>query len=129
MFDVVDWGLPPNKGPVTNAVKAADKVFTVQIPRDPETGEVRTEGGIEAQTRQCLSNLQKVMKAAGGSMADVTQVLIYLIDSADAPGMNAVYQEFFAAPYPNRATVVVKELLSPGMRIEMVVHAHVGPAH
>ncbi|WP_315928163.1 RidA family protein [Mesorhizobium sp. SP-1A] len=128
MFEVVDWGLPQNKGPVSNAVKAGGKVYTVQIPRDPASGEVRVEGDIRDQTRRCLSNLDKVMKAAGGSLADVVQVLVYLVEGADAEGMNAVYKEFFKEPYPNRATVVVKELLVPGMRIEMVVHAHVGPA-
>lgn len=59
-------------------------------------------------------------------MADVAQITIFLTDAADAAGMNEVYAEAFSAPYPNRATVVVKELLSPGMKIEMVVHACVG---
>ena len=128
MFEVVDWGLPRNKGPVSNAVKAGGKIYTVQIPRDPATGEVLAQGDIREQTRQCLSNLDKVMKAAGGSLADGVQVLVYLVEGADAEGMNEVYKEFFKEPYPNRATVVVKELLVPGMRVEMVVHAHVGAA-
>lgn len=128
MFEVVDWGLPRNKGPVSNAVRAGGKVYTVQIPRDPASGEVLAQGDIREQTRQCLSNLDKVMKAAGGSLADVVQVLVYLVEGADAEGMNEVYKEFFKDPYPNRATVVVKELLVPGMRVEMVVHGHVGPA-
>lgn len=125
MVELVDWGLPPNKGPVSNAVRSGDRVFTVQIPRDPKTGEVQT-GDIRQQTRRCLENLKMVMEAAGGSMADVAQITIFLTDAADAAGMNEVYAEAFSAPYPNRATVVVKELLSPGMKIEMVVHACVG---
>ena len=64
------------------------------------------------------------MAAAGGSLADVTQVLIYLTDPADFNQMNQVYREFFSPPYPNRATVIVAALLVPGMRIEIVVHAH-----
>ena len=47
-------------------------------------------------------------------------VQIFLTDSADAAGMNAVYREYFTEqPYPVRATVVVKELLAAGLKIEM----------
>lgn len=126
MIEHVDWGLPPNKGPVSNAVRSGDRVFTVQIPRDPKTGDVQTQGDIREQTHRCLDNLRMVMEAAGGSMADVAQITIFLIDAADAAGMNEVYAKAFSEPYPNRATVVVKELLVPGMRIEMVVHACIG---
>lgn len=128
MFSVIDWGLPKNSGPVTNAVRAGDRVFTVQIPREQATGEIETSGDIRDQTRRVLENLRKVMEAAGGSLQDVVQVLIFLVDSKDAAGMNEVYREFFSDPFPNRATVVVKELLAPGMRIEMVVNAYLGTA-
>jgi enamine deaminase RidA (YjgF/YER057c/UK114 family) len=42
--------------------------------------------------------------------------------------MNAVWRDIFREPYPCRATVVVKELLAPGMRIEIVATAHLGAA-
>lgn len=128
MIEVVDWGLPPNKGPVTNAVRSGDRLFTVQIPREPTTGEIQVEGDIREQTKRCLDNLKTVMEAAGGSLADVAQITVFLTDSADAAGMNEVYAAAFRAPYPNRATVVVKELMQPGMRIEMVVQACLSPA-
>jgi 2-iminobutanoate/2-iminopropanoate deaminase len=52
---------------------------------------------------------------------------VFLVDRADAPGMNAVYREFFTQqPYPVRATVVVKELLADGLRVEMLATAVVG---
>lgn len=54
----------------------------------------------------------------GGTLADVVQVQAYLVDKADAAGMNRVYREFFAAPYPVRATVVTG-LLSTGIRLEI----------
>ena len=66
------------------------------------------------------------MAAAGGTMADVAQVLIYLTDGADAAAMNAVYRTYFEPPYPNRATVVVAGLLGPGAIIEIVANAHIG---
>jgi 2-iminobutanoate/2-iminopropanoate deaminase len=40
--------------------------------------------------------------------------------------MNEVYTEYFSQPFPSRATVVVKELLSPGMRVELIAQAYLG---
>ena len=123
--EVIDWGLPQGDRIVSNAVRVGGRLYTVQVPRDHATAEIRAEGDIREQTRLCLENLRKVMAAAGGSLADVAQIQILLIDAADAAGMNEVYAEFFSSPYPNRAAFVVKELLHPGMRVEMIVHAHV----
>lgn len=124
MIEVVDWGLPQGDRIVSNAVRVDNRLYTVQVPRDPATAEIRAEGDIREQTRLCLENLRRVMEAVGGSLAGVVQIQIFLVDAADAPGMNEVYREFFSPPYPNRAALVVKELLHPGMRVEMVVHAH-----
>ena len=123
MLEVIDAGLS-GSGPVSNTVKVGSRIYTVQLPRNPETGVIEVEGDIEAQTRRSLLNLRRSLEAAGGSLANVAQVQVFLVDPADASGMNKVYAEFFAPPYPNRATVVVQALLVPGMRIEMVVHAH-----
>jgi len=62
--------------------------------------------------------------AAGGTMSDVTQVLVYLTRQQDFSGMNAVYRRFFERPFPNRATVVVAGLMAPGAVIEIVAYAH-----
>ena len=95
------------------------------IAEDPVTGEI-VAGDIEAQTRRTIGNLDIAIKAAGGTLADIVQVQVFLIDRADAKGMNAVYAEFFQPPYPVRATVVVKELLADGLRVEMLATAIVG---
>jgi enamine deaminase RidA (YjgF/YER057c/UK114 family) len=42
--------------------------------------------------------------------------------------MNEVYKEFFKEPYPSRATVVVKELMGPTMRVELIAHANLAKA-
>ena len=69
--------------------------------------------------------LVPIVEGAGGTMADVNQVLIYLTDGADAPAMNAVYRTYFDQPFPNRATVVISALLAPGAIIEIVAYAHI----
>ena len=126
MNEVIKTGLPEAGAPIEWAVKAGGVVYTALIPIRAD-GSVDT-GGIESQARLTFENLKKTMAAAGGNLADVAQVLIYLTDPADFNQMNQVYREFFSPPYPNRATVIVAALLVPGMRIEIVVHAHLARA-
>lgn len=125
MFTVVDTGLAQSKGPVNGTVRAGDIVYMAHVPRDPRTGEM-VQGDMTVQMRQTLANMKQAVEAAGGTLRDVAQIVIYIVDAADAPAMNEVYKEYFAQPYPSRATVVVKELLSPGIRVELVAHAYLG---
>jgi 2-iminobutanoate/2-iminopropanoate deaminase len=118
----IDTGIAPSTGPVSDAIRDGRLFWTVVVAEDPKTGEIE-QGPIEAQTRRALLNLEQAMKAAGGTLANIVQVQVFLIDRADAKGMNAVYGEFFKAPYPVRATVVVKELLADGLRVEMLAQA------
>ena len=119
MIERIETGIAPSSAPINDAVRAGKQVWLVAIAEDPVTGEV-VGGGIEAQARRCILNLEIGIKAAGGTLANLTMVNIFLVDRADAAGMNAVYREFFITqPYPVRATVVVKELLADGLRIEM----------
>ena len=124
MREAVDTGIPPTKSPLEWAVQADGKLYTALIATKPD-GRQET-GDISAQTTRTLDNLKLVLAAAGGSMDDVVQVLIYLTDGSDAAAMNAVYRTYFEPPYPNRATVVVAALLIPGANIEIVAHAHIG---
>lgn len=123
MIEVIDTGIIASSAPINDCVRAGRHVWLVVIAEDPITGAI-TNGDIEAQTRQALSNLQQAIRAAGGELTNLVQVQIFLVDSADAPGMNRVYREFFhTKPYPIRATVVVKELLAKGLRIEITATA------
>ena len=125
MIERIDTGIAPSSAPVSDAIRAGQQVWLVAIAEDPVSGEIVT-GGIEAQTRRTIQNLQTAIEAAGGTLANIVQVQIFLTDSADAKGMNAVYAEFFKQPYPVRATVVVKELLAAGLKVEMLATAVVG---
>ncbi|KKB09836.1 RidA family protein [Devosia chinhatensis] len=123
MIERIETGIAPSSAPINDAVRAGKHVWLVAIAEDPETGDI-VDGGIEVQTRRCIENLEIAVKAAGGTLANLVMVQIFLVDSTDAPGMNAVYREFFTAqPFPVRATVVVKELLAKGLRIEMTATA------
>ena len=124
MIEHIDNGMAPIDGPISNTVRAGPNIYSAQVPKDPATG-IIVPGDITVQTRRVLDNLKLSMHAAGGSMAHVAQVLVYLTDATDMAAMNAVYAEYFTPPYPNRATCVVKALLAPGARIEMVVRGYI----
>lgn len=126
MKQVIDTGLPPLAQPFSWAVKASGLLFTAHGPVLPD-GRIET-GSIEAQTRLTLANLSQALKAGGGHLSDVAQVLIYLTDMADMPAVDAVYREYFEPPYPNRSSVAVTALAVPGMRIELVAYASLRPA-
>lgn len=125
MFETIDTGKADTGGPISGAVKNGNIVMTVQIPTLAETSKL-AEGGIEAQSRQVFANLARAMEVAGGSLADVMLVQVYIVDSSDWAPMHRVWTETFKAPFPARATVVVKELMLEGMLIEIVASAHLG---
>lgn len=115
--------LPKVSAPLEWATTADGIMYTAQIP-NREDGSIET-GDISVQAKLTLDNLRRTVEAAGGSMDDVTQVLVYLPDKADFPGMNAEYAKAFKPPYPNRATIIA-DLMVPGAKIEIVAYAHVG---
>jgi 2-iminobutanoate/2-iminopropanoate deaminase len=75
-----------------------------QAGLDPKTGEL-VPGGIEAETRQTLTNLKNVLESAGSSLALVVKTTVFLRDMADFGRMNAIYAEFFSGTPPARSTI------------------------
>ncbi len=101
---------PAAIGPYSQAVRRGNTVYlSGQIPLDPATGAL-IEGDIAAQTRRVFDNLQAVCHAAGGSLADIARIGIYLTDLANFGAVNAVMAEYFTAPYPARSTIEVSGL-------------------
>lgn len=123
MFTVVNTGMPPSKSPVNGTVRAGNMVMMAQVPRDPSTGEMET-GDMRTQTRRLLANFKQCIEAAGGNLRDIALITVYVVDGSDVAAMNEVYAEIFEKPYPCRATVVVKDLLYPGVKVEMVAWAN-----
>lgn len=116
--------LIPPAHKISQAIQVGGQIWTAQVPKDPVTGAI-VEGDIEVQTARMLDNLAMTLAGAGGTLANVVQVTIFIVDEADAPGMNRVWDRYFAPPYPNRATVVVNKLLARGARIEITAQAYV----
>ena len=76
----------------------------------------------EAELKQCLANIDAVLKEAGMSSADVVSVQVYLTDGALFERMNAVYKTYFNEPRPTRTTVIVAGLVGKG-HVEITVTA------
>ena len=109
---------PQAIGTYSQAVKHGDMVFlSGQIPLIPKTMELVT-GGIEAQIRQVFDNLSAVCAAAGGSLADISKLTVYLTSMEDFPHVNAIMDQYFSAPYPARAAIGVAAL-PKGADVEM----------
>jgi len=101
---------PAAIGPYAQAVRSQTLVFTAgQIGIDPATGEL-VEGGVEAQTRQVLNNLEQVLEAADSGLRFVLKTTVFLKDMNDFAKMNAVYAEFFPEHPPARSTLAVAAL-------------------
>jgi 2-iminobutanoate/2-iminopropanoate deaminase len=119
-------GAPAPRGPYSPAVRAGDCVYVSgQVGLDPATGQL-APGGIGAETRQVLSNIQKLLEACGASMAQVVRCGVYLTNAADFKPMNEVYADFFGQGKPARTTIIVAALPMPEAKIEVDVIAYVG---
>lgn len=115
---------PKAIGPYSAVVRAGDLVYTAgQLGLDPQTGDL-VAGGVEAETRQALTNLRHVLEAAGASLASVVKTTVFLRDINDFARMNAVYAEFFTTDFPARSAVQVAALPRGGaVEIEAVALA------
>ena len=111
---------PAPVGPYNQAVKAGGMLFcSGQIPLDPNTGVMVGGGDVEAETRQVLSNLESVLKAAGCTPQQVVRTTVFLIDLADFARVNAIYAEMFGQGVaPARACVQVAAL-PKGAKVEI----------
>ncbi len=101
---------PQAIGTYSQAVKCGTTVYlSGQIPLVPETMEM-VGGDVEVQIRRVFDNLQAVARAAGGTLADVAKLNVFLTDLSHFPVVNQVMAEYFSEPYPARAAIGVAAL-------------------
>lgn len=101
---------PAAIGPYSQAVGAGNTVYlSGQIPLDPASGAL-VQGDIDVQARRVFDNMTAVCDAAGGSLAQIARVGIYVTDLAHFATVNAVMAEYFKEPYPARSTIEVSAL-------------------
>lgn len=117
---------PKAIGPYSQAIRIENLVFTAgQIGLDPATMEI-VKGGVEAETRQVLTNLKHVLESADSGLNFVIKTTVFLQDMNDFAKMNAVYAEFFPENPPARSTVAVAGL-PKGVQVEIECVALLSP--
>lgn len=109
---------PSPRGPYSPGVLAGDFIYVSgQGPVDPDTDKM-SYGDIQHETRITLSNVKRILAAAGATPADVVKCNVYLRDGNDFQAMNVVYKEFFGEQKPARTTVAVA-FADPTMKVEI----------
>lgn len=112
--------------PFSEAVRAGDFLFlSGQIGEIPQTAKL-AEGGIQAQSRQTLTNIKRVLESNGASLGDIVKCTVFLADIAEWPAFNTVYREFFRKPFPARSALAASGL-AMGARVELECIAYAPP--
>jgi 2-iminobutanoate/2-iminopropanoate deaminase len=115
-------GIEAGSRPFSQVVEANGFVFLAgQVGNAPGENSA-VLGGIDAETRQMLDNVGRLLKAVGLGYGDVVKTTVYLRDFADFDAMNTVYREYFPTEPPTRATVGVTAL-ARDYRVEIEVLA------
>lgn len=117
--EIIDTASAPQAiGTYSQAIRVGQTVYlSGQIPLVPETMQI-VEGDIGTQIEQVLKNIQAVAEAAGGSLAEIVKINVFLTDLTNFPIVNEIMSRYFQPPYPARAAVGVAAL-PKGAQVEM----------
>lgn len=111
-------------GPYSQGIQFGNLIFVAgEKGIDPRTGRI-VPGGIEAETRQTLENIQAILAEAGAALDDAVSSTVHMTDLSEFSAMNRVYAEYFRKDPPGRTTVQVSALPA-GAHIEITVIAAV----
>ncbi|MEY3276810.1 MAG: hypothetical protein RL153_2078 [Verrucomicrobiota bacterium] len=109
--------VPLSKLPFSPSRQAGGTLYVSgQVPRTAEGADVRES--VEAETRQVMDNIGRILKEKGYTFDDVVNATVYLKDIQDYPEMNKVYASYFKNGFPARATVGGVEIVF-GFRVEI----------
>ncbi len=106
------------QAPYSPAIKAGNYVFVSGQTGFVEPKSGKNLEGIEAQTIQCLDNMENVLKSSGASLSDVVKVTIFLRNEQDFSKVNEIYVKYFTNNKPARSTVITG-LVNPKMLVEI----------
>ena len=107
--------------PFSPAVRAGDFIYVSgQVPANAE-GEI-VVGGIEAQTRQVMENLKKVLALAGATLDDVCKSTVWLQDARDFGAFNRIYMSYFGENKPARSATEARLMVDAKVEIDVVAY-------
>jgi len=103
----------------TDAVRFGDLLFVSGVA--PLNRNLKVVGGsdVVAQTRHVFHVLEKILRKAGASFADVLKATVFLTDVADRAKINPIRQQYFGKTLPASTLIGVTELAIPGMKVEI----------
>lgn len=108
--------------PFSEAVRAGDFLFLSGAIGEDGGGKV-VAGGIQAESRQVIENVKRVLEANGSSLSDVVKCTVFLADIAEWPAFNTVYREFFKKPFPARSAFAASGLaLNARVELECIAY-------
>ncbi len=107
--------------PFSPAVRAGPFVFVSGQVAMGDNGEI-VPGGIEAQTRRTLKNVEQALSLAGCTLQDVVKATVWLDDTRDFWSFNRVYAEFFTTAKPARSTTQAKLMVDAKVEIEVIAY-------
>ncbi|MDQ8145844.1 MAG: Rid family detoxifying hydrolase [Gemmatimonadota bacterium] len=111
--------LPKPVGPYSPGMAFEKLIFVSgQGATDPATG-VLAGADAATQTEQCLRNVEAILHAAGSDLQHVLRCGVFLLDMAEFPEMNAVYERVFGEHRPARTTIQAAGLPGEGLRVEI----------
>jgi 2-iminobutanoate/2-iminopropanoate deaminase len=127
---IVTDNAPKAIGPYSVGVRVGDFIFVSgTLGVDKDTGEM-VPGGIEAQTRQVITNIKGILEAAGASLRDVVKTTVFMADLGEFSKMNNIYAEFFSVDPPARSTFGVAALpRGAAIEIEAIAVVAGNPDH
>ena len=123
-------GVPPlasdhQPRPFSPAVRAGDFIYVSgQVPGNAE-GEI-VAGGIEAQTRQVMENLEAVLALAGATLDDVCKCTCWLQDARDFGAFNRIYTSYFPNGKPARSTTEARLMVDAKVEIDVIAYKPLG---
>jgi 2-iminobutanoate/2-iminopropanoate deaminase len=116
----------PKPGGAYSVATVFDRLVFVsgQGAKDPQTDRL-VGADIEAQTEQCLRNIEAILESAGSGLQHVLRCGVFLVDISEFQKMNAVYARVFGEHRPARTTIQAVALPAPGLRVEIDCIAYV----
>jgi 2-iminobutanoate/2-iminopropanoate deaminase len=114
---------PPNgsmpAGPWSQGVQAGSLLFVSGQVGEDADGLIVDATNFRAQAARALENVERVVRAAGGTKADIVKITAFLTDVQNFPAYNEVRRAFFGDRFPASTSVVVKELARPEYLLEI----------
>lgn len=101
---------PAAIGPYSQGIKTGNIVYlSGQIGMDPKKLQL-VKGGVVCEAEQMFENIKAIAEAAGGTLASIVRMTLYLTDMDHFSEVNRVMETFFEPPFPARACIAVKQL-------------------